>query len=313
MLEQVRKYKIGLILAHQTLAQLTSKLKASLMANTGTKLVSGMSFGDAKAMAQELGCTPEFLQSMRKTDTTTSFALWIKNQTPNAREVTVQLGAVNELPKLPPESYEQLMGQNRERYCQRVALSEQGETTKNTESEIQPDIEASETTNSTSLTHLEIQRMIRDAAHAQNFHVTLEKLTPDGAGRINVVLERREQSIAIEIGRTTRIEHEVRNIRKCLAAGYRQVWHISDFDERRRTMRSKAIETFSSAEITLIAFMTVEEVASQLGSLAPVETARSDVRGYEVTVELLPKLSEQAGNRRHRISQLLRNYQPIPR
>jgi len=66
LLNQARKYKTGLILAHQNLGQFGRGLEASVMASTAVKLVGGVSAGDAAALSREMRCEPEFLLSMRK-------------------------------------------------------------------------------------------------------------------------------------------------------------------------------------------------------------------------------------------------------
>src|SRR5687767_5010446 len=49
-LEQARKFRVGLILAHQHLAQFERKLQATVMTNTAIKLVGGLSEADARTL-----------------------------------------------------------------------------------------------------------------------------------------------------------------------------------------------------------------------------------------------------------------------
>ena len=305
MLEQVRKYKIGLILAHQTLAQLSPKLKASIMANTGTKLVGGASAADATAMAKEMGSTPEFLQSMRKTKTTTSFALWIKGQTARPREVKVQLGAVDQLPRLSDEEYDELIASNRATYAvlpeTEITWPRQDETDRQSN----PQINQKDVTE-TAPDHRTLQATIRSFAQSHGFHVTVEKMLPDGR-RIDLVLERSGLSIACEISCTTKPAHELENIRKCLAAGYKSVWSIAAADSQLEAMRALAAQVLSADEIAYVTFLTakqIEVVFVELPKLANRQKTAT-VIGYDVRMHRLPVPEADLQFKRLRMRELL--------
>lgn len=78
LLTEARKYKCGMVLAHQYLDQASSGLKASLAANTGIKLASGLSAGDARSMAPEMRTTADFILDQPRLQ----FAAHIRNVTP---------------------------------------------------------------------------------------------------------------------------------------------------------------------------------------------------------------------------------------
>ncbi len=117
LLNQARKYRVGLTLAHQNLDQLPPALRASVMSSTSIKLAGGVSAKDARALADEMQVDPECLQSMRKRRGTSQFACQIRNRTPRAIAISTPLGAVNALPQLSNGEFEQLMTANRARYC----------------------------------------------------------------------------------------------------------------------------------------------------------------------------------------------------
>ena len=56
LLNQARKYKVGLVLAHQNLGQFERALQAAVMASTAIKLAGGVSAHDASALAKEMRC-----------------------------------------------------------------------------------------------------------------------------------------------------------------------------------------------------------------------------------------------------------------
>jgi hypothetical protein len=119
LLEQARKFQVGLILAHQHLAQFERKLQATVMTNTAIKLVGGLSEEDARALAGNMRCTPEFLLGMKKyeAEKITQFACWVRNFTPSAIRLSVPLGILEAQPKIHPHVFASLLRYNREQYC----------------------------------------------------------------------------------------------------------------------------------------------------------------------------------------------------
>jgi hypothetical protein len=109
LLTEARKYKAGLILAHQYLNQCTGSLQSSLAANTGIKFASGLSAADARAMAPDMRTTPDFILDQPRLQ----FAAHIRNVTPHA--VSIPIAFAQTLPSLPARAYEELMDRNRER------------------------------------------------------------------------------------------------------------------------------------------------------------------------------------------------------
>ncbi|MGI0015717.1 MAG: hypothetical protein ACREBU_20060, partial [Nitrososphaera sp.] len=116
LLNQARKYKVGLTFAHQNLDQLSPKLKGTIMANTSIKLTGGVSFKDAHELAREMRCDSDILLTAKKRHDTTEFACFVKNLTPPLT-VTVPLGFLERLPRMDEDDYETLIDRNRERYC----------------------------------------------------------------------------------------------------------------------------------------------------------------------------------------------------
>ena len=119
LLEQARKYKVGLTLAHQHLDQFEENLRSTVGTNTAIKLVGGLSAKDARLLAQDMRAAPDYLLSMRKNDERreTQFACFVKNLTEQPLTLTIPLGAYNSLPKLTTPELEALKAQNRLRVC----------------------------------------------------------------------------------------------------------------------------------------------------------------------------------------------------
>lgn len=109
MLAEVRKYRTGLVLAHQFRSQATSSLLASLDANTGIKFASGLSAGDARAMAPDMRTTADFILAQPALQ----FAAHIRNVTPHAVSIPISWGALDELPRRTDAEYEAFLAANR--------------------------------------------------------------------------------------------------------------------------------------------------------------------------------------------------------
>ena len=109
MLEEVRKYNAGVILAHQNMSQCTPSLAASIHSNTSTKLCAGGSASDAVAMAKEMRCDSDFIMNQPRL----SFATYIRHVTPSA--VSIHMPFVTGYPTLSYQEHEELLERNRAR------------------------------------------------------------------------------------------------------------------------------------------------------------------------------------------------------
>lgn len=136
MLEEVRKYKTSVILAHQALSQCSSALAASIHANTSAKLASGVSAADASAMAREMRCDADFILDQPRLQ----FAAYIRNVTPQA--VTIPVRPAGTLPSLSDEAFAARIERNRERVAMppKPATQARAETPKDSSTEPDEDI-----------------------------------------------------------------------------------------------------------------------------------------------------------------------------
>lgn len=109
LLTEARKYKAGLVLAHQYLDQAAASLRSSLAANTAIKFASGLSAADASAMARDMRTVPDFILGQPKL----SFAAHIRGVTPTA--VAIPITPTQGAPQLTAEAYERVIERNRAR------------------------------------------------------------------------------------------------------------------------------------------------------------------------------------------------------
>lgn len=116
LLHQARKYRVGLIFAHQNLDQLGAGLRSSVLASTSIKFAGGVSAKDANALDSEFRCTAEFLMSQKKDREHTEFACHVRNFTAKALSVQIPLGYVESLPTMTVPQQDALFDANRALY-----------------------------------------------------------------------------------------------------------------------------------------------------------------------------------------------------
>lgn len=116
LLNQARKFRVGLIFAHQNLDQLGAGLRSSVLASTTIKFAGGVSAKDANTLDSEFRCDAAFLMGQVKGPDSTEFACHVRNFTGTALSVRIPLGYVESLPKMRAHEWEELLEENRERY-----------------------------------------------------------------------------------------------------------------------------------------------------------------------------------------------------
>ena len=114
ILSQARKYKVGMVMAHQYLGQLTGGLQEAFEANTAIKLAGGVSARDARALAGQMNCMPELIQQQPKG----AFATYIRGLTEKAVPMAWPFFTIEKLPKATKEQREAIRQQSRNRYAE---------------------------------------------------------------------------------------------------------------------------------------------------------------------------------------------------
>jgi hypothetical protein len=115
LLTQARKFKLGMVMAHQYLDQLAGGLRASFASNTSIKFAGGVSDRDAHSVAPDMRTTPTFILEQHKASKETHFACYLRNVTPTALSLAVPFGTMEKEPTLSAEAYRRLLDANRAR------------------------------------------------------------------------------------------------------------------------------------------------------------------------------------------------------
>ena len=113
ILEQARKFKIGMILSHQYLGQLDSKLQDAVFANTSIRFAGGVSAKDACVLAGEMRADASYIESGEKL----TFAAFVRGTTKKAISISITPGAMERLPHMNDEQRQRQREIMRERYA----------------------------------------------------------------------------------------------------------------------------------------------------------------------------------------------------
>lgn len=113
ILAQARKFKVGMVLAHQYLGQLEAKLQEGIEANTSIKLAGGVSARDARALAGQMNCEADLIQRQPRG----SFATYVRGLTERAVPIAFPFFVLENGPKASAEQRDEVRRLSRERYA----------------------------------------------------------------------------------------------------------------------------------------------------------------------------------------------------
>lgn len=324
LLNQARKYRVGLTLAHQNLDQLTPKLRASVLASTSVKFAGGLSAKDARALHDDFRTDTDFLSLMRKKRGRSEFACFVKNQTERALRISIELGRINALPGLSDGEREALIERNRTQYSAPDSVDKGLPTVAHGEIEELPAAVASRSTSDKKAPiapassdplpraarpqggqggreHTYLQHFVRTAAQERGWKADIEKIIPEG--KIDVALEAGDLKVACEICVSTPLEYEMASAAKSLAAGYDSVWIVVG-GQRKQLAFQKAINERSDLKGARVCL--AEEVIDLLDQHAAIEDpSETKLRGYTVKVRRKAGEAEEAERRLKAIQTVL--------
>jgi hypothetical protein len=114
ILSQARKYKVGMVMAHQYLGQLGNGLEAAFEANTSIKLAGGVSARDARALAGQMSADAQMIQQQPKG----TFATYVRGLTERAVPMSFPFFVLEKLPRATKDDIEVIRQQCRAAYAQ---------------------------------------------------------------------------------------------------------------------------------------------------------------------------------------------------
>jgi len=341
LLTQGRKFRVGLTMAHQALDQISPRLRAIFHANTALKFAGGLSNKDARAFADELHTTTDFIERMKRGDGRTEFAAWVRHETPHAIRLTVPLGHLERQPTLTDEELDALVARNRARYCgtladipafERPALTQleapaerapgpppppdpvppADQAPSEEPVEIQPTRPAPAPTRTPpeagkgGRTHRYLQSLVKELGEQQGFRATVEAPL-EGGGQVDVLLIQGDVRAAFEVSVSTPAAWESGNLRKCLAAGIEHVVLVLTKSSRSQAhYRAMVLDGLSEAERARVSILSPEQLPDYIADLAPPPASTENVvKGYRVKVSQTVVSAEEAKLRREQLAAVI--------
>lgn len=154
--------------------------------------------------------------------------------------------------------------------------------------------------------HRYLQTLIKKMAEQRGYRAVIEEPTPDGAGRVDVGLERDGERIACEISVTTSDEHELHNIEKCLRAGYDKVLVCSPEKKNLETIRKLITEKLSQSDLDKVKLFEPEELFLFLDDQVAQETSTEQrIKGYRVKVQYQAVSEAEKKQKREAVAQII--------
>lgn len=332
MLSGVRKYGLGLILAHQDMQQVSkydTELANSLLSNAGTRVCFRLGDTDAKRLADgfsffeatdlqnlsagvaiarvgrseddfsllasslrpsnDKGFTDEIIEHSRSL-----YGSKVDEATPTEEEPTPTTQPEPPKPNSPsPASIED----NENIKEQPISTSEAYPI--QDEEKVKSSSKPKQYTN-----HRYYQVLIKKMAEANGYKASLEASTPDGKGKVDVLLEQDGNTIAVEVSDTTEATWELHNIEKCISAGYTQIYACVTEPKTRHALR-KLINSFNPIP-TNVTIGTTEELLALLQIQTQLVQTETRMKGYRVNVQHRPLSTDEANTKRAIIESIVK-------
>jgi hypothetical protein len=316
LLSEGRKYGVGLILAHQTLAQISqSAVESAVLGNTYTRMAFRVGEGDAAKLSQGYS----FFES-------NDFMSLARGET------LVRMGTAERVCNVFTKAPSILDPAKSDRHKRAIASASQARFGRDVlgmdhdaESDIllavedialppviKEPVSKSNDANDPFLPvavargrlrgkeHRRISDIIARLGQERGFLATLEK--PVSNGRVDVALERTGLAVACEVSVSTEVTHELGNAAKCIKHGFHHVLLVSTDEGKRERLR---IAT-NSPEFVVVKVVSLEELANFLDSLLPPDPPPGQIiRGYKVKINRKAQSPDDQNSARAKIGRAM--------
>ncbi|HQT91600.1 MAG TPA: hypothetical protein PL001_06185 [Candidatus Kryptobacter bacterium] len=143
-------------------------------------------------------------------------------------------------------------------------------------------------------------------AEGKGYRATMEAVTPDGNGRVDVGLEKDGKRIAFEVSVTTDEGHELHNVKKCLAAGYDKVVVVSSNTKNLERIRSLSAENLADGELSKVTILQTKQVPAFFEDGETLNANREEtIKGYRVKLQYPSGSRTEANNKRQAVADVI--------
>ncbi|MFH1970875.1 MAG: type IV secretion system DNA-binding domain-containing protein [Patescibacteria group bacterium] len=324
LLSGARKYHLGLILAHQELRQLWNRdteVANSVISNPGTRICFRLGDFDAQKLEDGFSSFDAFdLQNLGVGET-------IARVERTEYDFNLKVLAPPEVsPELAKDRQERIISLSRQTYGTprekiEKSLAKGKPIIEITPEEIKkpekiekeapikkekPKVEIPITKEKDISQHRYLQALIKKMAEEKGYKAVIEKPTPDGQGKVDVSLEKNGKKIACEVSLTTTDEQELKNIEKCLAAGYEKVILCSPEKKNLEKVKDLVSQKLKDADKEKVLFLQPEEMYFYLEEESAKDAGKEErVKGYRVKVKYQPVKETEKKKKREAVAQVV--------
>lgn len=169
-----------------------------------------------------------------------------------------------------------------------------------------PDLNDQDLEGSGGSEHRYLQTLIKKLAENLGFRAVIEEPTSDGKGKVDIGLEFSGRRIACEISLTSKLSHEIGNIRKCLDARYDKVMVCSQDKKTLSSLKKLANSTFNPSEQNRISFLLPQELIFHLEQeVAGIAGSDQKVKGWNVKVNYQTITDDEKAAKREAINKVI--------
>ena len=290
ILSGARKYAVGLVLAHQDMQQVAhadTGIAGSIMANAGTRICFRLGDTDAKRIQEGFGsfsaddfqrlAVGEAIARVGAMDN--DFSLAVSPVQPDGTDLT-----------------ETIKMQSRQQFGVPIQRPDNGMPEQPVSVHQVPpsapkhsEVPAAAPNETESLEqvreHRYVQTFIKKMAEEYGYIATLEKPTKDGNGFIDVVLQKEQKKLAIEITVSTDPAWEVHNIEKCLNDGLDDIV-LCCTDAKKLQRIQQAVEAKMPVNVaSKVRYVNPSDIATILARTIPTTNTAAVIKGYRVKVQ----------------------------
>lgn len=334
ILSGARKYHLGLVLAHQDLAQLIkndSELASSVLANAGTRICFRLSDSDAKRLGegfshfesidlQNLGVGEAIARIGRPDNDFNLETRQIDNTQFNKANHDQVISKSREQFATSKEEVEAILLKSYEgvvleqppvKEIRKEELSKSEPVVKEPEPtvEIENDsLKESVVKRQEQSKHRYLQTLIKRMAEQRGYKALIEEDLPDKSGRIDVHIEGHGKKIACEVTVTTTNEWELHNIAKCLKAGYDFVFECASEKRNIEGLIQLVKDRLDPILYDRILIGEPETLFEFLDSIQGKEDdnpKETTIKGYRVKVEYDQTSSEDMQRKKESIAKIV--------
>ena len=324
ILTGARKYRLGLVVAHQDMQQVSkhdTEVSSAIIANAGTRICFRLGDTDAKKFADgfasfeasdiqnldrgeaivrigraERDCNIKVQPVSSECQFNLQEEIILSSRQLYASRKTDILKSFDSTPQKAPATYQKPQAIKSVSTPPTALITDQHEKTVE---ELAARVEQKK--------HRYWQTMVKKIAEERGYRAAIELPLADGTGQVDVSLERDTKRIAVEISVSTKAGWELHNIQKCLTAKYDTVIAICTNPQTLHDLRQIVLSKCSAEEQKKIILTNPECISNFIDPPASVSPkGEKRIKGYRVNVTYVDVSAAEREQKATTVSRIVR-------